>query len=524
MRDDNRDDRRREGGEEPGGGGGGEGRDPFTFWMDSLDRPENGPAYPTLANAMLIMSHDSIFTGQHAKHADERGPMFGLNTFTGQRVLLRAPPVFDKLKDERKEGEEDKAKIPGPYPRGWTDEDVSLVLGYMQQAWNRKWMRATVSEAMHAVARRHSFHPILDWLDGLVWDKTDRLDTWLVKVFGAVNEYDPIAQGDQWDARNAYHAAVGSKFMIAAVRRLRQPGCKFDHLLILEGAQRIGKSTAAAILFGAEYFSDAVPPDLRSKDAAHALHGLWCLEFAEIEHLVRTEVETIKAYLSRSTDHYRPPYARDFIDVPRANVFIGTTNADDYLRDTTGNTRMWPVACQKVDLDWITENRAQLWAEAVHRERKGETLWLDAADLQQEAARLTADRLKEDVWQAAIARWLDNTEAERVEAKERLAKGEDKKGDLFASREPIFVARVLEYAVGMSKDKMNKAAEMRVADVLKKLGWKGVQRQKLPKVKGMDGREETRITTTIWRMPDDWAAGADARKSGEPETPEDMAE
>jgi predicted P-loop ATPase len=382
-------------------------------------------------------------------------------------------------------------------------------------------MRSTIMEAMHAAARVNSFHPILDWLDGLKWDGTARLDTFLVEAFGAVNEYDPIAQGDQWDARNAYYAAVGSKLLIASVRRLRQPGCKFDSMAILEGAQRIGKSTALATLYGREWFTDNIPPDLKKRDAQLALHGKWCVEFAEIEHLVRTEVEVIKAFLSTAVDHYRPPYGREFVDVPRTNVPIGTTNSDDYLKDQSGNTRFWPIPCAKVDVEWIAENRDQLWAEAAYREREGEAIWLDATGLQQEAARFTAGRMKEEVWQPFIARWLDKTEAERVEAKARLARGEGTEGDLFLAKEPIFVVRVLEFAIGMSKDKMTKQAEMSVANALKMLGWTACKKQKLPKAKGIEGRED-RVTTTTWRMPDDWTAGADARKAEATDTPEEM--
>jgi predicted P-loop ATPase len=260
-------------------------------------------------------------------------------------------------------------------------------------------------------------------------------------------------------------------------------------LLILEGVQRLGKSTAAAILFGAPWFSDNVPPDLKHKDSALALHGLWCLEFAEIEHLVRTEIETIKAFLSRSTDHFRPPYGREFIDVPRANVFIGTTNSDDYLRDATGNTRMWPVYCQIVDLVWLAMWRDQLWAEAVYREGQGETLWLDDEGIQGAAAETTHHRLAGEVWEPAVLKWLKDNAAE------------------ISDLRPLTAARVLEHAIGMSKDKMNRAAEMRVGAVLRAFG---CERRV---VKNDEGK-----SIRVWRMPDKEVV-TDGGANSEPEDP-----
>lgn len=443
--------------------------------MRRLKYPANGgDPWPTLGNALVILGNDPVFVG-----------MLGLNRFTNQRVLLRAPPRI----------EPDDPEIPGPYPRGWTDdEDVSLIQAWFQGAWGRKWARQTIVDAMIVVARRNTFHPILDWLDGLKWDEEARLDTWLRKGFDVRNEFSQ--DSEEWRARNAYHAVVGARFLIAAVRRLRQPGCKFDHLLILEGAQRIGKSTAVANLFGVEHFTDDVPTDLKSKDAALGLHGKWCVEFAEIEHLVRTEVEVIKAFLSRAVDHFRPPYGEKFIDVPRASVLIGTTNSDDYLRDGTGNTRMWPVFCESVNLEWLAANRDQLWAEAAAREAAGEVIWLDDARMQDQAKAATDHRLSGEVWEPAIVQWL--TKGETVI---------DEAGGF-----PLTAARVLEHAIGMSKDKMNRAAEMRVGAVLRAFGCE----RKV--VKNDDGK-----AMRVWRMPDKPAggnaAGAGVGEAGDPEDP-----
>ena len=198
--------------------------------------------------------------------------------------------------------------------------------------------------------------------------------------------------------------------LIAAVRRVWQPGCKYDELVVLEGDQGIGKSPAIKILFGADWFTDQIS-HLSSKDAAIDLRGKWCVELAEIEHIIRAEVETVKAFLSRAIDHYRPPYGRAAIDVPRQSVLIGTTNATEYLRDATGNRRVWPVKCLSAvgsgaDLDWLRANRDQLWAEATQREANAETIWLDDVATNTVAIQAQAARLAEDPWQDKVRDYI----------------------------------------------------------------------------------------------------------------------
>jgi predicted P-loop ATPase len=457
---------------------------PKPDWMGLLERSANGgDPWPTVANAMLVLANDAKFKG-----------MLGHDTFSGERVLRSAPPPF----------QQDNLAAPGPYPRGWTNSDISLVLGYCQRVWGRKWTRSVVADAMEAVAEQNPFHPVLNWIDGLVWDEVKRIDTWLVTAFDPVNEFN--RDSDDWKAREKYYSAIGWKMLVASVRRLRRPAVKFDSILILEGEQRLGKSTAIETLYGRRFFTDTVFADLRNKEAAQGLHGKWVVEFSEIEQIIRSDVETLKAFLSRNTDHFRPPYERHFRDVERQGVFFGTTNQQDYLKDTTGNTRFWMAACQKADVEWIAANRDQLWAEAAAREAEGDKwrLWLDTSELQADAERLTSARMREDIWQVAVARWLDKTEEERAAAKKQVAQKIATETEAFLAVEPIFIARILEHAIGMSKDKMSKQAEMRVADVLKALGWVGTRNSYLPKIKDKPARGKT----TVWRKPDE-ALGAD---------------
>jgi predicted P-loop ATPase len=460
---------------------------PDPGWRFRLARPKDGDVFVTLHNAMMILANDDPFTGT-------LGPMFAFDSYRCQAVLLRPPPRFDGSEvDER-----------GPYPRPWNTTDITLVTGYLQCAWNKNWPRANVADAMEVVARQNSYHPILDWINSLRWDGVYRIDTWMVEAFDVRNEFDrngDEAEYARWKAREDYYAAIGARMLVASVRRLRRPGVKFDSMLILEGEQRLGKSTVIEVLYGKEFFTDTVFADLRNKEAAQGLFGKWVVEFSEIEQVIRSDVETLKAFLSRNTDHFRPPYERHFRDVPREGVFFGTTNQQDYLKDTTGNTRFWPAFCQKADVQWIIANREQLWAEAAAREAEGDDrrLWLDTDELQAEAARLTNTRMREDIWTVAVQRWVAKTERERSEAKARIIADQAEPTDAFLAVEPIYVARILEHAIGMTKDKMSKVHEMRVAEVLKAMGWIASRHVRLPTVKN----ELSRGKTTTWQPPDE---------------------
>jgi putative DNA primase/helicase len=382
-------------------------------WIGRLAKNEKGGYLPTLANAMVILRNDPAVSD-----------LVALNLFTGEQVVLRAPPPI----------EDGAPLLHGPYPRCWQHADISQILGYLQRVWSSRFSAQTVEQAMVATAPGNAFHPVRDWLATLKWDGKDRVDTWLHKAFGTPND--------------AYHTAVGRKFLVAAVRRILHPGCKFDSLLVLEGPQNIGKSRSCQQLVGAKWFSDALPHDLGSRDAALGLMGKWLIELGELDSLVRTEVETVKAFLSRETDRYRAPYGKNFEERPRQGVLVGTTNQTDYLRDSTGNRRFWPVRCEKAEHAWIAEVRDQLWAEAVQIEADGETLWLDEDGISTAAKRKQSDRLAEDPWAWQIRDWIS-----------------------MGSRTEVRSIDVLKHGLNLEAPQQTRQAEMRVASVLRADGW-----------------------------------------------------
>ena len=154
-----------------------------------------------------------------------------------------------------------------------------------------------------------------------------------------------------------------------------RPGCKVDHLPILEGRQGGLKSTALNTLVGDDWFTDQIA-DLGTKDSCQDLRGKWVIELSELSAIRPREVEKVKAYITRRCDHYRPSYGRHSVDFPRQTVFVGTTNAKEYLSDSTGGRRFWPVQCTTIDIPALAADREQLWAEAVDAYHQGEAWWL----------------------------------------------------------------------------------------------------------------------------------------------------
>ena len=230
-----------------------------------------------------------------------------------------------------------------------------------------------------------------EYLDSWKWDGTPRLDHWLVKYLGCPD--------------NDYTGAVGSRWLISAVARVMQPGCKADCVLILEGPQGSYKSTALKIL-GSKWFTDELP-SIGTKDSAMQTFGVWIIELAELESLTQAAVSKIKSFISRTTDRSRPPYGRRLIESPRQCVFAGSVNHSTYLRDETGGRRFWPVEVGQIQIDQLSADRDQLLAEAYVRYREGAPWWLDTPDLIQAAEQEQAARFIGDPWDSRIASWLE---------------------------------------------------------------------------------------------------------------------
>jgi predicted P-loop ATPase len=251
---------------------------------------------------------------------------------------------------------------------------------------------STAAQAAQTVAKDRSFHPVRNYLESVRWDGVERLDRWLSTYLGAED--------------TEYTRAVGARWMTSAVARIYRPGEKADCCLILEGPQGSKKSTALKTLAG-PYFTDELA-DLGSKDSALQTRGVWIIELSELDTLSRSEVSRIKAFMSRTIDRFRPPYGKRLVESPRQCIFAGTVNHSTYLRDDTGARRFWPVVCGSIDIDCLSRDRDQLWAEAKVRFDRGGVWWLETAELVAAAAEEQSDRFESDPWEELIAHWVEN--------------------------------------------------------------------------------------------------------------------
>jgi predicted P-loop ATPase len=287
-------------------------------------------------------------------------------------------------------------------------------------------------------ARANAFHPVQDYLDSLHWDGKPRLDRWLATYAGAKD--------------TKYVRAVGRLVLIAAVRRAREPGVKFDEMMVLESAQGTEKSSALeALAVNPDWFSDSLPLNADDKKVIETLAGRWIVEAAELKGMRKGDIEHLKAFLSRRIDRARMSYGRLVTEVPRQCVIVGTTNSERYLRDATGNRRFWPVRVKRFNLAALRRDRDQLWAEVAQAEARGESIRLDpklysAAGDQQEERRI------EDPWVGMIEAAL---------------------GDLSGKVTVEDVWLIVNVPEGMRTQEHN----ARLGDAMRELGWDRTRRR-----------------------------------------------
>lgn len=309
------------------------------------------------------------------------------------------------------------------------------LIGVIQRELNAKMAfgREDLRDAILHVAKQESYHPFEEHVWSLRWDKKDRAGE-LAKAFR--------------QAPGSLEATFLTLTMRAAVARATQPGVKVDTMLVLVGPQGQYKSTAISIL-GKPWFTDTAV-DVDSKDSWELIHRNWFVEWGELNGLRRRDAESVKAFLSKQEDTFRAPYARAAVVKKRRCIFVGTTNEAEFLSDTTGNRRFWPVTIDgPIDVEWLRENRDQVFAQAFQQVVGGATHYLDK---EQGAAHadLAQRHMQVDPWQAPIRDWLARNETKGLKGCSML--------------------EILVDCFGLEPAKLHKADSMRGSSLVKGLG------------------------------------------------------
>ena len=301
-----------------------------------------------------------------------------------------------------------------------SDDDFILAVAWFNRHGFPSIGKDKVIDAVETVAKETIISPVHRYLEDLKTSIKWNPSTHSAKLHRLFQDYfGTIEDAGVPGADPKYLSTVGQKFMISAVARALRPGCKVDTMLVLEGRQGAGKSSAARVLAGVEYFSDNLPA-MGTKDASDHVRGKWIIEVGELSAMQKSEIETTKAFISRQDEKFRPAYNRKEITYKRRCVFIGTTNQEAYLRDETGNRRFWPVRVGTIDLPALKRDRDLLWAEALYRFRNGEK-WYLTEDEGKLAAAVQQDRVSEDIWQEQLSIALEGiTEISVTEAAAKL--------------------------------------------------------------------------------------------------------
>lgn len=342
-------------------------------WHERLEYSNKGELLATVQNLWLILRYDPALSGKI------------WNDLFSMRRMCCGPFLWNS-----KEGE-----------RGWSDDDDAGLRYFFETVYHLTG-RAKIDDALRMAAAQNARDPVVDYLNSLHWDGKPRLDTLFIDYLGAED--------------TAYCRAVARKCLVAAVARALQPGYKYDQVVIFSGVQGIGKSTFLRKL-GRKWFSDSIT-NFQGKDARESLRGVWIVELGELTALDKSESEAAKQFISQCEDWYRPSYGQNTQQYPRRCVFFGTSNKTEFLRDSTGNRRFWPIDVNKREVykydlrkmdeaDWLDDETIdQIWAEAKVHYELGEKTYISGA-LLVEATQVQEEHQEVDQWTSAIRDFAD---------------------------------------------------------------------------------------------------------------------
>ena len=408
-------------------------------WQGQLKLTEKGAIAMTIENVVIVLRHDPGLRG-----------CLALNEMEHTIVLKGDTPW-------RKAGGQ------------WIDSDDAALRYYLERKYGLS-SKDKIFDAVNVVATENSFHPVKEYLEGCTWDEVPRVETLLVDYLGADD--------------NAYTRAVTRKTLVAAVARIYRPGCKFDHMLTLRGRQGLGKSSFFNKL-GGPWFSDSLS-SMQGKDAFEQVLGVWIMEVGELAGMRKAEVETIKLFISKQVDRFRPAYGRRTQEFPRQCIFIGTTNEQQFLRDTTGNRRFWVVDTPNEPPrdfweELTPETVRAIWAEAVELYHKGEELYLPK-ELEAIARQVQEAYEEENPRAGLVLDYLERMLPPDWEEKDLYTRRQwletDAEGTV--QRTTVCTQEIWAEALGGSPDKMDRYAAKEIRDIMAGLPeWKHQGNKKL---------------------------------------------
>lgn len=404
-------------------------------WLNELSYNKNGTLKTVAYNFVLIISNDENLKDK-----------IGYNEFSNRICILGQLPW-------RKKGD----------LNDWEDSDDSSLRIYISKIWDIQ-SKQNCDDALKEVVKKHSFHPVREYLKPLKWDGIKRIDTLLIDYMGAED--------------SEYVRLVTRKWICGAVARIFVPGIKFDYMLVLTGPQGIYKSTFFSTL-AKEWFTDSIQ-DVEGNQAIEKLMNSWIIEFGELQALSRAESNAVKRFITSQEDRTRLAYGKRTSYLKRQCVFAGTTNKHDFLKDDTGDRRYWPVDVKregrtKSVKDDLPGEVDQIWAEALELWKNEEMIYL-TEEQEKLAANAQEEHKEINEKEGVILKYLDtllpvNWDEMDIFRRRDFLDGTDlQEGEI--KRDKVCVLEIWCECFGKNKADMKKSDSIEINNILNRLkGW-----------------------------------------------------